>query len=221
MRCNLCRGLVLRLGRGPFAARCVCCLSTPLHRAMGLALDDLKLPPATRVYELSARGALVRYLRAQYRDVTLSEYRHGEAPGTMRRGVACQDVQRLTYPDAMFDLVTSTEVFEHVADDRAGFREVHRVLAPGGWFVFTVPIADADTTLERAVHRDGRIVHLTAAEYHRDRLRRVLAFRTYGRDIERRLADAGFSAHVHTIDDRPHRVCAVPVVVACKAPAAR
>jgi len=188
---------------------------------MGLALHNLGLARATRVYELSARGALVRYLRVQYADVTLSEYRRGEVPGTMRRGVACQDVPRLTYPDATFNLVTSTEVFEHVADDRAGFREVHCVLAPGGWFVFTVPIADADTTLERAMHRDGRIIHLTAAEYHRDRLRRILAFRTYGRDIGLRLAEAGFCAQVQTVTDRTHHVCAVPVVVARKPSAAR
>lgn len=183
---------------------------------MGLVLDRLRLAPETRVYELSARGALVRYLTRRYRGVTLSEFREGERPGTIRRGVACQDVQQLTYADAAFDLVTSTEVFEHVADDRAGFREVHRVLARRGWFVFTVPLAAVDTTLERAVLRDGAIVHLTAPEYHRDRLRRVLAFRTYGRDIERRLIETGFSAAVETLDDRAHGVCAVPVVVASK-----
>ncbi len=185
---------------------------------MGLVVESLGIVPATRVYELSARGALVRYLTRRYRDVTLSEYRDGERPGAMRRGLACQDVQQLRYADASFDLVTSTEVFEHVADDRAGFREVHRVLAPGGWFVFTVPLADADATLERAALRDGRLVHLTAAEYHRDRLRRVLAFRTYGRDIGMRLADAGFAPGIRTIDDRTHGVCTVPVVVASKPP---
>jgi ubiquinone/menaquinone biosynthesis C-methylase UbiE len=32
-------------------------------------------------------------------------------------------VQRLSFADASFDLCTSTEVFEHVPDDRAGLRE--------------------------------------------------------------------------------------------------
>jgi hypothetical protein len=77
-----------------------------------------------------------------------------------------------------------------------------------------VPLSDADTTLERAVLRDGRIVHLTAPEYHRDRLRRVLAFRTYGRDVTVRLQEVGFTAEVRNLDARAHAVCAVPVVVA-------
>ncbi|MGH7731856.1 MAG: class I SAM-dependent methyltransferase, partial [Candidatus Eiseniibacteriota bacterium] len=108
-------------------------------------------------------------LRRRYRALTLSEYFDDIRPGDWKGGVQCQDVQRLTYPDDSFDLVTSTEVFEHVPDDGRAFAEVHRVLRPGGFLVFTVPLMDTTPTLERARIERGAIVHLVAPEYHGDR----------------------------------------------------
>lgn len=47
--------------------------------------------------------------------------------------------ERLPYADASFDLVTCTEVVEHIEHYRESLREVHRVLRPGGVFVVTTP----------------------------------------------------------------------------------
>ncbi|QWF83626.1 class I SAM-dependent methyltransferase [Amycolatopsis sp. CA-230715] len=46
----------------------------------------------------------------------------------VERGVA----ERLPFEDGRFDVVVSTMSFHHWADQRAGLREVARVLAPGG-----------------------------------------------------------------------------------------
>ena len=45
----------------------------------------------------------------------------------------------LPYPDASFDLVTCSEVLEHVENYRAVLREIYRVLKPGGLMVVTTP----------------------------------------------------------------------------------
>ena len=98
-------------------------------------------------------------------------------------------------PDASFDLVTSTEVLEHVPDDARAFAEIRRVLVPGGMTIFSVPLSGAEQTVERARATPDGIVHLLPPEYHGDRLRgrnAVLAYRTYGRDIVARLLAAGF-----------------------------
>jgi SAM-dependent methyltransferase len=116
--------------------------------------------------------------------------------------------------------VTSTEVFEHVPDDRLGFQEVYRVLRAGGRFVLTVPISDQDATVERARVRDGEIVHLLPPEYHGDRirgLRHVLAFRNYGRDICSRLRSAGFTAEINTITLPSYGINGASVIV-CRKP---
>ena len=46
---------------------------------------------------------------------------------------------RLPFRDAQFDLVTCTEVFEHLENFRHATREAARVLKPGGLFVVSTP----------------------------------------------------------------------------------
>jgi len=195
--CPLCGpSLLLRLARDSIGVRCLRCGASAITLSFAAALAAER--PGyrrERVYELSSRGPLFELFRRQIPDLTYSEYFDDVAPGASRGGVQCQDVQRLTHADASFDLVTSTEVFEHVADDRRGFSEIRRVLRPGGAFIFTVPITDAERTVERAVMSEGKVQHLLPAEYHDDRIRgrgAVLVFRDYGRDIVGRLRAAGF-----------------------------
>lgn len=217
--CNLCGWPLLPLP-GLANGRCLRCFSTPIHRAMGSLVAAAGLPKGAAVYELSSRGALVRYLRCRFETPYFSEFFDDLPTGEVRRGVPCQDVQALLLPDSSFDLVTSTEVFEHVPDDRRGFGEIHRVLRPGGRFIFTVPLMEQGDTVERAViNQDGSVTHLLPPEYHSDRIRgggRVLAFRTYGRDICSRLADAGFQAAIRDVSEPRHGIAGQAVIVAIR-----
>src|SRR5258708_6552811 len=49
------------------------------------------------------------------------------------------DVQNLPFPDDSFTLITANMVVEHLADPRRVFAEIHRVLVPGGTFLFHTP----------------------------------------------------------------------------------
>lgn len=196
-RCPICGpSVLLRLSATAIGVRCVRCGASAVTLSLVRVLVALR--PAFRtlaVYEMSARGPLFEFLRREVPAFTCSEFYDDVPPGERRDGVLCQDVQRLTFADASFDVCTSTEVFEHVPDDARGFREVRRVLRAGGVFVFTIPLLDADSTRERARLENGRVVHLLPPEYHGDRIRgrdRVLAFRNYGRDVTSRLRASGF-----------------------------
>jgi SAM-dependent methyltransferase len=53
--------------------------------------------------------------------------------------VAQADAERLPFAAGAFDLVAALDALEHLADDAAALREIHRVLRPGGALVATVP----------------------------------------------------------------------------------
>jgi SAM-dependent methyltransferase len=196
-RCPMCGpSLLLRLSAEAIGVRCMRCGASAVTLSLASAVKELR--PGFRgeaVYEMSSRGPWFEFLQREVAALTVSEYYDDVQPGGWRGGVQCQTVQRLTYADASFDLCTSTEVFEHVADDASGFREVLRVLRPGGLLVFTVPLSGAPATVERAAYKDGRVVHLLPAAYHGDRVRgsgKVLVYRDYGMDITDRLRGQGF-----------------------------
>lgn len=49
------------------------------------------------------------------------------------------DATRLPFADASFDRIIASEVLEHIPDDTSAFRELARVLKPGGTLAVTVP----------------------------------------------------------------------------------
>jgi SAM-dependent methyltransferase len=55
------------------------------------------------------------------------------------RNVKLGEAEHLPYEAGAFDLVTGLDVVEHLDDDRAGLREMARVLRPGGRALLFVP----------------------------------------------------------------------------------
>lgn len=49
------------------------------------------------------------------------------------------DATRLPFLDASFDRIIASEVFEHIPDDVAAYRELMRLLKPGGTVAVTIP----------------------------------------------------------------------------------
>lgn len=198
--------LLVKLANDPISVRCVRCGASAIHLSIMQVLVRMYPDLSTIVvFELSSRGPLFDYLKAHAGKLVCSEYFDDVAPGDWKGDVQCQDVARLTYTGASFDLCTSTEVFEHVPDDEKGLREIRRVLKPGGRFVFTVPLSNSPTTVKRAEVFDGKVRHLLPPEYHGDAIRgqgRVLVYRDYGRDIVDRLRRCGFGrAMIVDVDD--------------------
>lgn len=221
-KCNLCGWLIVRLNKTIYGARCIGCRSTQVHRAVGNVFDQLiEGGRHLYVYELSSRGALFDFLKKRFDNLYFSEYYEGYPTGLLLKNVPCQDVQHLLLQDEVFDVVTSTEVFEHVPDDTLGFSEIYRVLKRGGHFIFTVPIKeDQENTIERvSIDSTGKLIHHLEPEYHDDRIKgkgTVLTFRNYGMDIVNKLADVGFDSRIVTVNLPENSISNQLVIVAMK-----
>jgi ubiquinone/menaquinone biosynthesis C-methylase UbiE len=57
------------------------------------------------------------------------------------------NINRMPFPDCSFNLVTANMVVEHLDAPATQFREVWRILKPGGLFIFHTPNARGYTTL--------------------------------------------------------------------------
>lgn len=188
----------LKLDDDEIAVRCLACRASVVTlsivdviRRECPDLDNLS------VYELSSRGPLFRYLAGACGKLTASEYFPAGTSGRHYRGVLCQDVQHLSFEPGCFDLCTSTDVFEHVRDDRAGFRNIRRVLKAAGKFIFTVPLYGQHTVERVRLRHDGAMDYLLPPEFHGDSQSpdgKILALRNYGSDIVDRLLEAGFAS---------------------------
>jgi SAM-dependent methyltransferase len=106
----------------------------------------LQLSPArsSRILEIGcSSGALMRQLKNEgYESVVGIDVSEEAIAECGRRGVAntrVMDAQQLDFPDASFDVITASDVLEHLADDALALRDWHRVLKPGGVMIVFVP----------------------------------------------------------------------------------
>jgi SAM-dependent methyltransferase len=137
------------------------------------------------VLELDSYSPLKDIL-AVARSHTRSFYDSAATPGSLRDdGAICQDITSLTFADASFDLIVSSDVLEHVPRLDLAFTETARVLRPGGGHLFTVP--PRRSTRARAKLLNGKIHDLLPPEYHLDPLnpQGILAFWDVGPDLPR------------------------------------
>jgi len=166
-------------------------------------LADLVRSPRVRgldVYEPGISGPFRRLFR-QHPSYVNSYLWRGVEPGVSQEGVRCEDLQALTFPDGSFDLVVSSDIFEHVRDPWLAFREVFRVLRPGGVHVFTVPFAWPlpSTTVRRVDTSTSEDRHLLEPVFHGSPVdpEGSLVYTDFGLDLPERLRELGFRTSVH------------------------
>ncbi|EKF55413.1 methyltransferase [Galbibacter marinus] len=95
------------------------------------------------------------------------------------------DICNLPFEDNQYDVILCNHVLEHIPDDRKAMQELYRVMKPGGWGIFQIPLDMQRST----TFQDDRIT---------DPKERAKIFgqydhvRVYGMDYFEKLRSVGF-----------------------------
>jgi SAM-dependent methyltransferase len=173
--CYCCDGLVQFVATSDWWRddyRCTNCNSLPRERALLFCIE--RFFPQWRslsIHESSpvlGRGAN-RRLAKEAPAYIASHYYPGVAPGKIVNGIRCENLEHLTFDNESFDLHITQDVFEHLFDPAAAFREIARTLRPGGAHVFTTPLVRKNeaTRFCASLAPDGTVIQLVEPpEYH-------------------------------------------------------
>ena len=99
------------------------------------------------------------------------------------------DLHNIPLEDNLYDVIFCNHVLEHVQDDHQCMKELLRVMKPGGWGIFQVPI-DYNN---KVTYEDSSITDPKEREIHFWQKDHV---RLYGLDYPKKLEKAGFKVDV-------------------------
>ncbi len=164
-------------------ALCPHCLALERHRMIWLWLSECSdlFESRPRLLHIAPEVSLMRHFKRLYRGTVNYITADLESPLADMHF----DVQHIPLEDCSVDVVICNHLLEHVEDDRRAMRELYRILRPGGWGIALVPEdRSLPTTFEDDSITDPKERTRIFGQYdHR---------RTYGRDYDMRLAEAGF-----------------------------
>lgn len=189
---------------------CSSCGSIPRERAlMRILAENFPNYRELTIHESSpvSRG-VSRKLELQCPGYSTSHYLDHVPRGLTDpdSGFRCEDIESLTYSDDSFDLFITQDVMEHVFSPSLAFREIGRVLRPGGAHVFTVPIAHHHETsqVRASLGEAGETVYHAPPEYHESNVEGSGSLVTmhWGYDIVSWILEAsGMPSVIYVIND--------------------
>ncbi len=156
-------------------------------------------PHDLRLFAHEAVTPLALALRGRFTRLLCSEYaaENDEAGRARLFPIPVIDVMRSGLPDAVFDVVLSVDVFEHVPDLDAALRDTARILRPGGRLIASVPFLFGREQAELLAVAEGGVVrHLAPPQYHgnpADPDAGALVFRIPAWDLLGQAGAAGFA----------------------------
>lgn len=155
------------------------------------------------IFNTEATGCIHKYL------CTLDNYQASEyfgihhTSGEYLNGILHQDLMNTSFEPDSFDIVLSSDVFEHIPKPYKGFEEIYRILKPGGRHIFTVPFY-GDRYLDEVrslINEDGVLENLLPPIYHGDPLRPegILVYVIFSLEMLVRLRKLGYETRLYNV----------------------
>ena len=198
---------------------CSVCSSTNRNRQLGslvrrrYAIPQLRpfeFPADFAIYNTESNGPLHNQLKNLPHYVSSEYWGPGFRSGEVVNGIRHEDLQELSFDDAVLDLVLSSDVLEHVPDPYRAHGEIFRVLKKGGRHIFTVPfVAGWAKDDIRATIVDGDVVYIKEQIYHGDPIRPqegVLVWTIFGMEMLAKLNQLGFESTMWIMHEPSHGI---------------
>jgi len=213
IKCEVCGKLTFALNHNPENLReslnCHNCNSTTRQRQMaklicnkfGISSLNQISGIKKKIYNTESSGPIHNKL-LKAKNYYFSEY-FGEnyKSGEKVNGIRNENLNHLSFKNETFDLVLSSDVFEHIATPFKAHGEVYRVLKKGGCHIFTVPfLKDKYLNENRAIIKNNKTIHLMEPIYHLDGIRPengILVYNIFSLEMLIKLKKIGFDTQMY------------------------
>jgi len=148
--------------------QCVKCKSIPRQRSLVNALN-LFYPdwPNLVVHESSPSFRMFTFFKKECKSYTASQFFEDITIGEYKGEFICEDLTNLTFENDSIDIIITQDVFEHVLFPFKAFREIARVLKPGGVHIFTMPwYGNLIKSKARVKQVNNEMIYLEPPVYH-------------------------------------------------------
>jgi SAM-dependent methyltransferase len=213
--CNVCgehQSFVRRNASLREGYRCATCKASLRYRGQADAILRTYARTSSSIAEIIAEAEFAslsfwepgvlgpfRQYFSQMPHYVVSDFWPDVRPGDERDGVRCEDLMALTFADESFDLVLTSDIFEHVRKPYVGFAEVHRVLRRGGRHIFSIPVQEPmrAATLARVDTTGDEDVNILEPRYHLGPGNsQHIVYNDFGRDVVENLEAVGFDTAI-------------------------
>jgi hypothetical protein len=171
--CPCCEQEILFVAHNPWLRdhfKCVNCKSIPRERALMKTIEDLYPNWKNLTIHESSPGnrGHSKKLNEQGEKYTASQFFVNEPLGTIVGNYQNEDLEQMTFADESFDIFVTSDVMEHIYNPEKAFKEIHRVLKPGGAHIFSVPLINKHKKTQRWANKgkDGEPEFLFEPEWH-------------------------------------------------------
>lgn len=156
-----------------------------------------------KIFNTETTGCLHNFLK-ELPDYKASEYLGTEyTSGEVINGILHQDLTHTSFADTSFDLVLSSDVFEHIPNPYEGFKEIYRILKPKGRHIFTVPFYAKcyRDEIRATLNQDGSTNYILPPVYHGDPIRAegILVYVIFSLEMLIKLSDLGYNPAIYNV----------------------